>query len=196
MRLNGSSPRVRGTSGAEHYHHYHRRFIPACAGNMASRVLNHRSPSVHPRVCGEHLGWGWGWHHSAGSSPRVRGTCPGHERLVGGRRFIPACAGNMRCVVRSRRAIAVHPRVCGEHLRGQPLILPELGSSPRVRGTSQAPHLRQDDLRFIPACAGNIGGTARGVPRWPVHPRVCGEHDEKRERIRACAGSSPRVRGT
>ena len=31
-------------------------------------------------------------------------------------------------------------------------------------------------LRFIPACAGNIGFDRRGFMPPAVHPRVCGEH--------------------
>ena len=50
---------------------------------------------------------------------------------------------------------AVHPRVCGE----------------------RAEHLHKtvEELRFIPACAGNAVGVDAVVTDPPVHPRVCGE---------------------
>ena len=71
------------------------RFIPACAGNTAAytaisahtsgsspRVRGTRRarpcaswrPSVHPRVCGEHVRWQRFERALFGSSPRVRGT--------------------------------------------------------------------------------------------------------------------------
>ena len=34
-----------------------------------------------------------------------------------------------------------------------------IGSSPRVRGTLVVADAMQADLRFIPACAGNTGGS-------------------------------------
>ena len=50
--------------------------------------------------------------------------------------------------------------------------------------------------RIIPACAGNTASTANAYAPFPDHPRVCGEHDVKRN-MRCCRyGSSPRVRGT
>ncbi len=70
------------------------------------------------------------------------------------------------------------------------------GSSPRVRGTHNAPDMSQRPGRIIPACAGNTqkGQFARLV--WPDHPRVCGEHTRKRSERCKYTGSSPRVRGT
>ena len=91
------------------------------------------------------------------------------------------------------------------------------GSSPRVRGTHQRVAALGEQVRFIPACAGNSSARAAWAGVEPVHPRVCGElaiHRHPSERclrfIPACAGnsspghrltskqpgSSPRVRGT
>jgi hypothetical protein len=68
----GSSPRVRGTVFVHAHHEFSNGFIPACAGNSPTSVLeqvrfipacagNSRAsrscvPVVHPRVCGEQLG--------------------------------------------------------------------------------------------------------------------------------------------
>ena len=72
-----------------------------------------------------------------GSSPRVRGTVGVGGVFVCVIRFIPACAGNSLCLMKSSSTSPVHPRVCGEQI----LIErdPELtyGSSPRVRGTDE-----------------------------------------------------------
>ena len=132
------------------------RFIPACAGNILRATGYRAAQTVHPRVCGEHI-----WNASIttgffGSSPRVRGTLLGAIGLLGRRRFIPACAGNMsRSQSRCLRT-PVHPRVCGEHPYGLEYKPRTVGSSPRVRGTSFDRSMNVSVLRFIPACAGNI----------------------------------------
>ena len=91
---------------------------------------------------------------------------------------------------------SVHPRVCGEHARCPPAGDLHPGSSPRVRGTYSQILLRSSTNRFIPACAGNISFTKSPARLWPVHPRVCGEHQQRPRYIVVLHGSSPRVRGT
>ena len=189
----GSSPRVRGTSFWTSWYYATNRFIPACAGNMqvdgdAVKFL----PSVHPRVCGEHL---YDLQPcvacSVGSSPRVRGTCLGAEQSTGLRRFIPACAGNISSQFRPIPSLGgSSPRVRGTYLDR---VLSR--SSPRSAGNmARATALAL--ARFIPACAGNIAYRQSASGRPPVHPRVCGEHDTDgpywcggRRFIPACAGN-------
>ena len=172
----GSSPRARGTQQRHVADHVVRRFIPACAGNTRRRGRSARRLAVHPRVRGEHVA------HRAtnmvprGSSPRARGTPRWRCRSRLRPRFIPACAGNTRSDCAIASVPAVHPRVRGEHERG------EL----RLR------HLR----RFIPACAGNTQCSCARPAASAVHPRVRGEHRGQRRRVRAEVGSSPRARGT
>ena len=153
------------------------RSIPACAGNTfrhgkkrdcdygpSPRVRGTHEIetgsdgrfTVHPRVCGEHIGT---WPVTVciyGPSPRVRGT--------------PPCGGL------AMPTSAVHPRVCGEHpqhgippgalarsipacagnTRSMSLArLNMAGPSPRVRGTRQSHRPRHRRTRSIPACAGN-----------------------------------------
>ncbi len=114
---------------------HRRRFIPACAGNIASPPWPDCCCSVHPRVCGEHSIEFELALVDDGSSPRVRGTCGSDHSVSVGHRFIPACAGNMRHPSSPTAPLAVHPRVCGEHavFANWPKSLN--GSSPRVRGT-------------------------------------------------------------
>ena len=71
-----------------------------------------------------------------------------------------------------------------------------LGSSPRLRGTSQSLRARSRQHRFIPAPAGNIYRHTRGHLRSPVHPRACGEHETAETQKQRNTGSSPRLRGT
>ena len=52
------------------------------------------------------------------------------------------------------------------------------------------------NVRFIPACAGNTPLQSMPASRFPVHPRVCGEHITIMPDAQTLNGSSPRVRGT
>ena len=150
----------------------------------------------HPRVCGEHGAWYSGHASLMGSSPRVRGTLQTSRRSGARPGIIPACAGNTdtsRPFSATRRD---HPRVCGEHFRALHLPGTLRGSSPRVRGTQIDELLAVLDVGIIPACAGNTQTNGSWIREFGDHPRVCGEHDEHRERHGDEVGSSPRVRGT
>ena len=151
----GSSPRVRGTVGAEIGQVARCRFIPACAGNSTLGCEVHWATPVHPRVCGEQIDPLQETYREYGSSPRVRGTVFDPYAFRGQFRFIPACAGN-RYTVRARfRGSAVHPRVCGEQSTVRAQECCWRGSSPRVRGTVLTGEDESVLRRFIPACAGN-----------------------------------------
>ena len=155
-----------------------------------------RTPSVHPRVCGEHTGFPLHTQQDTGSSPRVRGTLAQTRCVTTYRRFIPACAGNIRSIVANAWASPVHPRVCGEHAIPCHRHHPDAGSSPRVRGTFTRFSRIKRKPRFIPACAGNMSIQRRRFPTPAVHPRVCGEHALAMGKANGLCGSSPRVRGT
>ena len=154
----GSSPHARGTPQRMRTPRFHKRFIPACAGNarhaldvrnsqpvhprMRGERVAPSSPqapiSVHPRMRGERLSASsWGSCHG-GSSPHARGTR--HEVDMDGVRvrFIPACAGNASTAWRSRAGRAVHPRMRGERDPVSGLMHHDDGSSPHARGTPVA----------------------------------------------------------
>ena len=152
--------------------------------------------AVHPRVCGERKPVRLRNRQGPGSSPRVRGTEPKGIKSGKSIRFIPACAGNgdLRNEVSDVRP--VHPRVCGERIRGGGLHAAPCGSSPRVRGTGIGIWDELTRRRFIPACAGNGPPRRSPKPSAPVHPRVCGERVKIEEDQVERTGSSPRVRGT
>ncbi len=194
--VDGSSPRVRGTSQFSLCIRRIVRFIPAGAGNMTRQPFVVHHQPVHPRGCGEHGNESWGIENNVGSSPRVRGTYPRRININHNRRFIPAGAGNILHQSWAAALLAVHPRGCGEHaLRVGAGMLPG-GSSPRVRGTLQARRPHSEFVRFIPAGAGNMspdGGVKHGLA---VHPRGCGEHLQISVSPNWSSGSSPRVRGT
>ena len=112
------------------------------------------------------------------------------------RRFIPACAGNATSINVCRGNLTVHPRVCGERSFTSFLTIGFSGSSPRVRGTPKIVWTNIQNLRFIPACAGNAHQPDRQRCLCPVHPRVCGERCAVLKINGVKTGSSPRVRGT
>ena len=175
-RLDGSSPRVRGTRRGPRRPQPRRRFIPACAGNSPPPCSAPAPKTVHPRVCGELTGICGQPCANAGSSPRVRGTLRQDDGGDGSVRFIPACAGNS--AGSTTGAVSTN------------------GSSPRVRGTRPVGSAARGARRFIPACAGNSQNAAWIAVSPAVHPRVCGELSCRKAGHASAGGSSPRVRGT
>ena len=131
----GSSPLTRGTRAAHRIKNRFHRFIPAYAGNSAGKVLRRRSLTVHPRLRGELRGKKFKDDSIIGSSPLTRGTHTFIFCQLGGRRFIPAYAGNsaLACSRRARRS--VHPRLRGELILVLRPALIHIGSSPLTRGT-------------------------------------------------------------
>ena len=154
----GSSPRVWGTLKLGNAEIWVGRFIPTCVGNMPMKTAVQTPKTVHPHVCGEHVIGGSAQKIGGGSSPRVWGTF-------------------LRCAKRCARC-TVHPHVCGEHSNDQKNENDLYGSSPRVWGTYLPPASVQHLQRFIPTCVGNIPPIACACSSPPVHPHVCGEHQQ------------------
>ncbi len=115
-RSRGSSPPARGTGMSRALGWGLDRFIPACAGNGASRGRTDFPPPVHPRLRGERRDPQVDVDVGGGSSPPARGTGHARGRARPRGRFIPACAGNGRMVRRLRGVVPVHPRLRGERL--------------------------------------------------------------------------------
>ena len=176
LKGHGSSPRLRGTPLTPFRELFWFRFIPAPAGNARPSTGAMQCWTVHPRACGE----------------RIR------RRLgdVTYPRFIPAPAGNAFRRAMSVSFEAVHPRACGERAFVKPPIGAIRGSSPRLRGTQREGSQIGLSRRFIPAPAGNAASVSVCAADDPVHPRACGERYRCSRCNRACAGSSPRLRGT
>ena len=147
-----------------------------------------------PRVRGEQ-GWFWDFTALPGSSPRVRGEPTARTGRQKRRRIIPACAGRTKGLRRGLSALPDHPRVCGANQHPRPQQPAGAGSSPRVRGEQDRHRPRQLPRRIIPACAGRTRSASLLMASLPDHPRVCGANQTHDQRIRAEAGSSPRVRG-
>ena len=91
---NGSSPRARGTADGATDAPLLIRFIPARAGNGASRQKRRVDAAVHPRARGERIEAQMHARRLDGSSPRARGTVATGWGATTSQRFIPARAGN------------------------------------------------------------------------------------------------------
>ena len=192
----GSSPRMRGTGPTGTRRDGWRRFIPAHAGNSRTRPQAAHETPVHPRACGEQPPKSYSPSSFLGSSPRMRGT---EFNLVSGVRivrFIPAHAGNSTGSRLAGGRVTVHPRACGEQVRSRAAGELGSGSSPRMRGTVLFERMASVNSRFIPAHAGNRTIASPTSPRYPVHPRACGEQVSSLGRHGGVGGSSPRMRGT
>ena len=155
-----------------------------------------RPRTVHPRWRGEHLDSDRPGRADAGSSPLARGTHLCFIVEMVGNRFIPAGAGNTAICIGVLSAESVHPRWRGEHGVLGALMKEPDGSSPLARGTLLHCRRRADDLRFIPAGAGNTEQRIDRIRLAMVHPRWRGEHRRPAGWLAAGVGSSPLARGT
>ena len=192
----GSSPPARGTPHSAWRPPTQTRFIPACAGNTRPWRSSSNTPTVHPRLRGEHPMPPSNTTLAFGSSPPARGTRHDWTRTSNHSRFIPACAGNTATQSISTRSATVHPRLRGEHIRSNSSSRNGGGSSPPARGTPARGFPLELLRRFIPACAGNTSSPSRRLGTSAVHPRLRGEHVDDDVLINAVGGSSPPARGT
>ena len=131
--------------------------IPACAGEPDSKRARSIRSQVYPRVCGGTAGGILGKALEAGLSPRVRGNpdlAQPRNKIMGS---IPACAGEPRKLRIMYWYSRVYPRVCGGTLAATPSLVSLKGLSPRVRGNLAARANANENIRSIPACAGEPG---------------------------------------
>ncbi len=111
-------------------------------------------------------------------------------------RVIPAWAGNSATICAQALPSAGHPRVGGEQENSNIEWTDHTGSSPRGRGTVRAKCRSCQEIRVIPAWAGNRTLAAGSDLTTTGHPRVGGEQSHHGARQSLGLGSSPRGRGT
>ena len=109
--------------------------------------------------------------------------------------LIPAHAGKTTGALTLETVYRAHPRACGENLVKAFFTLPNMGSSPRMRGKPSFEFQARRRRGLIPAHAGKTGGTASIAPKKWAHPRACGENAHCPWSVVAVVGSSPRMRG-
>ncbi len=131
-----------------------------------------------------------------GSSPLARGTLGNRAKGHSYARLIPARAGNMLEAMKTRAALAAHPRSRGEHSSKSASTPVCFGSSPLARGTFNCRRVLEYRRRLIPARAGNMAVCGGELAVQAAHPRSRGEHPVPQVVSVRPSGSSPLARGT
>ena len=149
----------------------------------------------HPRVRGEDISSRVTGFCSVGTPPRARGRrltpwagTPNHGNT-------PACAGKTRWCGVAGIPEGEHPRVRGEDLSREHLLVSGVGTPPRARGRLPYPVGARLVRGNTPACAGKtpVGSRLWHCPR--EHPRVRGEDTFSLSVGDAIQGTPPRARG-
>ena len=148
---------------------------PHTRGALCCHDRRPRRAVDHPRIRGEHQIHLNSTGDIRGSSPHTRGARPMARRRLRHRGIIPAYAGSTASARRRGRTVGDHPRIRGEHPRGE--------------------GRRNEGGRIIPAYAGSTASFPRQAPRPPDHPRIRGEHRPSSPGSSWTAGSSPHTRG-
>ena len=157
LRIQGSSPRVRGSRYKIRYHCNPFGIIPAGAGLTVHK--NHFPFIIrdHPRGCGAHEGEMPIAPAISGSSPRVRGSLCQSRHRSDSAGIIPAGAGLTTAGSTNVTKDRDHPRGCGAHFHSLPGVSYDQGSSPRVRGSPDDTVRTVSRDGIIPAGAGLTG---------------------------------------
>ena len=191
----GSSPRVRGKLEKHVADVPDVRIIPARAGQTSPPIMVYGWPTDHPRACGANMSSLMLRSYRSGSSPRVRGKRRWCGPLWLLSRIIPARAGQTRASRILRLITSDHPRACGANVSAEVDDFLQCGSSPRVRGKPSNEHKSENNLRIIPARAGQTWRRSSRRRSSPDHPRACGANEPILPPCHVQIGSSPRVRG-
>ena len=107
----------------------------------------------------------------------------------------PAYAGKSARTLTGNTAYQDHPRVCGEKAEAGTGKNHRLGSPPRMRGKAKPNPVMLSAIRITPAYAGKRNSLYLISFGGKDHPRVCGEKQPQRRRVRRLLGSPPRMRG-
>ena len=194
-RGQGLSPRGRGKHSNPQSATIRKRSIPAWAGETPALRAVVGGFAVYPRVGGGNHSQQDGIGGGGGLSPRGRGkrqVCPPY-RAIGG--SIPAWAGETQTGVSVEARRGVYPRVGGGNGPGTAEQRRNAGLSPRGRGKRVVIMAHRDELRSIPAWAGETSGGKTDKWACRVYPRVGGGNGVAFAEHWIAPGLSPRGRG-
>ena len=169
---------------------------PACAGSTRLCGSNRPRTRDHPRLRGEHAGWGKILFSDDGSPPPARGApylSDAHRPRVG---ITPACAGSTGYIRVLCRDPSDHPRLRGEHHLCELLEDSKIGSPPPARGAHDLAALVHAIERITPACAGSTMSSSRCASNFADHPRLRGEHPSPEPRTTPCRRITPACAGS
>ena len=191
----GSSPHTRGARSSPPRKAVGDRIIPAYAGSTSATALRRVGQADHPRIRGEHRGFREACGASFGSSPHTRGARR-HARLPARESgIIPAYAGSTSSGRSGWSSGGDHPRIRGEHERGDLTAGQGAGSSPHTRGARTPRSTATPSTRIIPAYAGSTTPPGLRARVLRDHPRIRGEHAGELAGRVGGLGSSPHTRG-
>ena len=169
--------------------------IPAWAGETHHVLVLVGERRVYPRVGGGNDHRGNNDPSSRGLSPRGRGKRPKWTAARGGRRSIPAWAGETWPPSLTGRDTQVYPRVGGGNPPGDIQGVNATGLSPRGRGKLSASSCAFAVARSIPAWAGETPYADILAAMSRVYPRVGGGNILHCWDGGGVEGLSPRGRG-
>ncbi len=152
--------------------------------------------AVYPRWRGELTNAAHQGVSSSGLSPLARGTRHMPDHMCSNGRFIPAGAGNSRCMTGKPQTGAVYPRWRGELTMYDRKTSDWRGLSPLARGTRERGEIPAGRARFIPAGAGNSRVCSAPCSTNSVYPRWRGELKVAGTPRAVNVGLSPLARGT
>ncbi len=152
--------------------------------------------AVYPRWRGELTNAAHQGVSSSGLSPLARGTRHMPDHMCSNGRFIPAGAGNSRCMTGKPQTGAVYPRWRGELTMYDRKTSDWRGLSPLARGTRRVIFPENNKARFIPAGAGNSRARGDSGRACTVYPRWRGELAGMLRSVFDKLGLSPLARGT
>ena len=138
-----TTPRVRGLRDRRQSAIWISRYNPACAGTTFASLTVRTEISIQPRVCGDYDVIHGRILQAHDTTPRVRGlpmVCRVTRRL---NRYNPACAGTTLLDIVTMYMSSIQPRVCGDYPKKRVGSVPELDTTPRVRGL----HLRPSSTK-------------------------------------------------
>ena len=170
----GSSPHMRGKPPRRPHESARGRIIPAHAGQTPPMTRLKSAFTDHPRTCGANAKTRQKTLTCRGSSPHMRGKLEVCSRRVVWRRIIPAHAGQTKITHLSNVFSTDHPRTCGANRLPACWRMPPCGSSPHMRGKPTDFWFRWDQIRIIPAHAGQTACPAARHRSRSDHPRTCG----------------------
>ena len=163
----GNLPDMSGVSERE-------RSIPAHAGEPSRARSGYWTPPVYPRPRGGTERATGGARPTRGLSPPTRGNHAGFWFTNGGRRSIPAHAGEPTSASCAVSTVKVYPRPRGGTLAAALLVSEAPGLSPPTRGNRFGCWLTPAIRRSIPAHAGEPLTARRGLGAKRVYPRPRG----------------------
>ena len=110
-------------------------------------------------------------------------------------RITPAYAGKREWKSGKVSLVEDHPRLCGEKLALERLVVFKQGSPPPMRGKACKITQKRTRARITPAYAGKRAYVCSNIMLDGDHPRLCGEKILKMKTDNVILGSPPPMRG-